>query len=190
MLVMTKGSIRSVASVSTRRRNSLINVSAFQSAGTLKVAVSSLRVVIPQVYAPSSLGARPVRPWIRGGYGEGMGKNKVRTNGYFIPATGEIRRHEQDRMTEVGELVGARTGLFDVVRSDIDGKAVLLWVDDTGLIDGRPINPFASIVAQRPLYGDVFVTGDEDYDGWVLDLDFDSFDIFLMAVKCLIAAEP
>lgn len=110
-----------------------------------------------------------------------MGTNRVKTNGYFIPVTGKIRKHEQERMTEVGELIGGRTGLFDIVYGEIDGKVFLLWVDDTGLIDGRPLNPVASMVAGRPLFGDVFVTGDEDEDGWVLDLDFDSFD------KCLVA---
>lgn len=105
-----------------------------------------------------------------------MGTNRVNTNGYFIAATGDVRKHEQDRMTKVGELIGARTGFFDLVYGEIDGKIFLIWVDDTGLLDGRPINPLASMIAGRPLFGDVFVTGDEDENGWVQDLDYDAFD--------------
>jgi len=86
-------------------------------------------------------------------------------------------------MSEVGELIGGRTGLFDIVYGEIDGKVFLLWVDDTGLIDGRPLNPLASTVAGRPLFGDVFVTGDEDEDGWVLDLDYEAFDELLAATE-------
>jgi len=111
-----------------------------------------------------------------------MGTNRVKTNGYFVPVTGKIRKHEQD-MSEVGELIGGRTGLFDIVYGEIDGKVFLLWVDDTGLIDGRPLNPLASTVAGRPLFGDVFVTGDEDEDGWVLDLDYEAFDELLAATE-------
>ncbi len=105
-----------------------------------------------------------------------MGTNKIHTNGYFISAAGDIRKHEQDRMTEVGELIGARTGFFDIVYGEIGDTVFLVWVDDTGLIDGRPINPMASMIAGRPLFGDVFVTGNEDEDGWVQDLDYESFD--------------
>jgi hypothetical protein len=32
------------------------------------------------------------------------------------------------------------------------------------------------LIAGRPLFGDIFVTGDEDEEGRVLDLDYDFFD--------------
>ncbi len=105
-----------------------------------------------------------------------MGTTRTETNGYFLSTTGDIRKHVQHRMTDVGELIGARTGFFDIVYGEINGQVFLLWVDDTGLIDGRPINPFASLIAGRPLFGDVFVTGDEDEEGRVQDLDYDLFD--------------
>lgn len=97
-------------------------------------------------------------------------------HGYFIPTDGNITKHQQPTMSEVGELVGSRLGLFDIVYGEIDGKVFLVWVDDIGLMDGRPINPLASMIAGRPLFGDVFVTGNEDDEGEVTDLDFDSFD--------------
>lgn len=119
-----------------------------------------------------------------------MGTNKLNTNGYFIPVTGEIRKHEQDRMHQVGELIGARTGFFDIVYGEMGNTVFLLWVDDTGLIDGRPINPLASMIAGRPLFGDVFVTGNEDEDGWVQDLDHDAFDEwFARRLEVALAAE-
>ena len=105
-----------------------------------------------------------------------MGTTRTETNGYFMSTTGEIRKHVQHRMTDVGELIGARTGFFDIVYATTLDRVFLLWVDDTGLIDQRPINPFASLIAGRPLFGDVFVTGDEDEEGRVQDLDYDFFD--------------
>ena len=105
-----------------------------------------------------------------------METKRVQTIGYFIPVEGDIRKHEQDRMTEVGELIGARTGLFDIVYGNTGKIEFLIWVDDTGLIDGRPANFMASIIAGRPLFGDVFITGNEDEDGWVQDLDTETFD--------------
>jgi len=105
-----------------------------------------------------------------------MGTTHTETNGYFMSTTGEIRKHVQHRMTDVGELIGARTGFFDIVYATTLDRVFLLWVDDTGLIDQRPINPFASLIAGRPLFGDVFVTGDEDEEGRVQDLDYDFFD--------------
>lgn len=105
-----------------------------------------------------------------------MGTTQTETNGYFISVAGEIRKHVQHRMTDVGELIGARTGFFDIVYATTLDRVFLLWVDDTGLIDQRPINPFASLIAGRPLFGDVFVTGDEDEEGRVQDLDYDFFD--------------
>lgn len=105
-----------------------------------------------------------------------MGTTHTETNGYFMSTTGEIRKHVQHRMTDVGELIGARTGFFDIVYATTLDRVFLLWVDDTGLIDQRPINPFASLIAGRPLFGDVFVTGDEDEEGRVQDLDYDIFD--------------
>lgn len=105
-----------------------------------------------------------------------MGTTQIETNGYFISTTGDIRKHEQSRMSEVGELIGARTGFFDIVYGEIKGEVFLLWVDDTGLIDQRPINHVASLIAGRPLFGDVFITGDEDEEGRVQDLDYDTFD--------------
>ena len=105
-----------------------------------------------------------------------MGTTHTETNGDFMSTTGEIRKHVQHRMTDVGELIGARTGFFDIVYATTLDRVFLLWVDDTGLIDQRPINPFASLIAGRPLFGDVFVTGDEDEEGRVQDLDYDFFD--------------
>jgi hypothetical protein len=105
-----------------------------------------------------------------------MGTTQIETKGYFISTTGDIRKHVQHRMTDVGELIGARTGFFDIVYTTTLDRVFLLWVDDTGLIDQRPINPFASLIAGRPLFGDVFITGDEDEEGRVQDLDYDAFD--------------
>jgi len=102
-------------------------------------------------------------------------------NGYLVLTDGNILKHQQPAMSEVGELIGARTGLFDVVYGEVNGKVFLIWVDDTGLIDGRPVNPFATLVAGRPLFGDVFITGDENDEGEVVDLDFESFDEWLGA---------
>lgn len=98
------------------------------------------------------------------------------TNGYLIPTDGNLTKHQQKKMSEVGAVIGARTGLFDLVYGEIDGEIFLIWVDDTGLIDGRPINPFASLIAGRPLFGDVFVSGDENEEGEVQDLDYGAFD--------------
>lgn len=98
------------------------------------------------------------------------------TNGYLIPTDGNITKHQQPKMSEIGAVIGSQTGLFDLVYGEIDGKIFLIWVDDTGLIDGRPINPFASLIAGRPLFGDVFVSGDENEEGVVQDLEFDAFD--------------
>lgn len=105
-----------------------------------------------------------------------MGTTRTETNGYYISTTGEVRKHEQSRMIEVGELLGARTGFFDVVTCQMNDIVILLWVDDTGLIDERPINPMASLIAGRPLFGDVFVTGEEDEEGRVTDLNYKAFD--------------
>lgn len=98
------------------------------------------------------------------------------TNGYLIPTDGNVTEHKQPKMSEIGTVIGARHGLFDIVYGEIDGKVFLIWVDDTGLIDGRPINPLASMIAGRPLFGDVFVSGDENDEGEVQDLDFGAFD--------------
>lgn len=79
-----------------------------------------------------------------------------------------IETNDFDRMVErIREIVG---GWFDVARLP-NGQTA--YVNDTGLIDNRPLNPYAAGWFGRALYGSMVVTGAPDNAGYDTDIPND-----------------
>lgn len=90
----------------------------------------------------------------------------IRTNSQ--PTTVMVDESEQTTYDFIKSVIN---GWFDCVR----GEGFHAYVHDTGLIDGHPLNPVASIMFGQVICGDVVVFGSlnakGEYDGYEHSVD-------------------
>lgn len=92
----------------------------------------------------------------------------------YIPKIGEYRVirtsgedfiiHEKPTLNRVKKSIGA--DYIDCVTISFSAGHVadlVMMVDDTGMIDGKPLNGTASIVAGTDIYGDAAIIHDCDF---------------------------
>ena len=91
---------------------------------------------------------------------------------FVVTTSNEVFTTEINHYTDIQRHVG---GLFDVVECtwtyDGDTFNCDMFVHDEGLILGLPWNPTGAALAQRPIVGDVVITGPPDRDGNGTDYD-------------------
>lgn len=118
--------------------------------------------------------------------GYDKGDIEMSTYGILLPCDGtEPLPVSVGDHNHIGEMVG---GLFDAVRFDYDAEAIEIldapasaqefvavgYVNDTGLLDGMPVNIMASIVFGRELRGPVVVVSGTSPNG---EYDGDNHDV-------------
>jgi hypothetical protein len=99
--------------------------------------------------------------------GDGM-----KSHGFILRTDGAVENcAEVCSISRIRELINAPSGLDTVSLHHLGPPLMVMLIDDTGFLDGRPVNPKATALyhanclpgTTHPICGDVFICPDDDF---------------------------